>query len=224
MAQAVTPEPAGEENPMVRNRTCVLRLSRYKNALYRLKGMGFIRVFSDNLADAIGVTAPRVRKDFSLFGITGNKKGGYSVDDLIAKLEEILGTRLVQRVVVVGVGRIGRALMEYRGFERERIQIVAGFDMDPKKTEAAGPIPILPPSELATFVKANGVRIGIIAVPEVAAQQAFQMLAEAGVEGVLNFAPVRLTGSEGVVVSNVNLALELENLIYFVNLKPRMLV
>ncbi len=208
---------------MIVNRQCIIRLSRYKNALYRLKSLGFVKVFSDNLADAVGVTAAQVRKDFSIFGITGNKKGGYQVDNLIDKLNFILGKNQLQCVVIVGAGHIGSALMKYQGFEKEGIKIMAGFDIDPAKQNRNSPIPVLPLEELKEFVRANNIKIGIIAVPDLAAQQAADILVQAGVKGVLNFAPIRLRASEEVTINNVNLELELENVIYFVNTQSKIL-
>ena len=202
---------------MITNRNCIIRLSRYKNSLYRLKTLGFVKVFSDNLADAIGVTAEQVRKDFSLFGISGNKRGGYQVDALIEKLNSILGKDRMQKVIVVGLGHIGTALTKYRGFEKEGIKICAAFDIDPLKHNRESEIPVLPLEELKGYVKSNGTGIGIIAVPDIAAQQAADLMVSAGIKGLLNFAPIRLRIPEDVVVNNVNLELELENVIYFVN-------
>ena len=198
------------------DRNCILRLSRYKTALKRLKSIGFARVFSDNLADATGVSATRVRKDFAQFGIRGNRKGGYAVDDLAGRLSEVLGTSKPQNVVVVGVGRIGMALLDYQGLRSEGIHVVAGFDTNPGKLSRSGRIPILPLEELAATVARHDVRIGIIAVPASAAQQAFDLLVTSGVKGILNFAPAVLGGSDRALVANVDLAAELENLIYFV--------
>jgi redox-sensing transcriptional repressor len=202
---------------MIVNRNCIIRLSRYKNSLYRLKDLGFVKVFSDNLADACGVTASQVRKDFSLFGISGNKKGGYEITSLLEKLNAILGKEQVQKVVVAGVGHIGTALMKYRGFEKEGIRIVAGFDIDPARFSKDAVIPILPMEELKDFVKREGIRIGIIAVPDIAAQQVADIMFSAGIKGVLNFAPIRLKATDECVVNNINVEHELENVIYFVN-------
>jgi redox-sensing transcriptional repressor len=202
---------------MITNKNCIIRLSRYKNSLYRLKALGFVKVFSDNLADAVGVTSEQVRKDFSLFGISGNKRGGYQVDALIEKLNSILGKDRLQKVVVVGAGHIGAALIQYRGFEEEGIKIAAAFDVDPAKIARECAVPVLPLEELRDFAKKNGITIGIIAVPEIAAQQAADLLLQAGIRGILNFAPLRLRIPDDVVVNNVNLELELENVIYFVN-------
>lgn len=199
------------------NKNCVLRLSKYKNALYRLKALGFVKVFSDNLADAVGVLSSQVRKDFSLFGIGGNKRGGYQIDSLIEKLNSILGKDQQQKVIVVGAGHIGTALMKYKGFEKEGIKIVACFDIDPAKLNKNSSIPVFPLDELKGFVKDKDIKVGIIAVPDIAAQQAAEVMVSAGIKGLLNFAPIRLRAAEDCVINNVNLELELENLIYYVN-------
>ena len=206
---------------MVTNKNCIIRLSRYKNALYRLQALGFVKVFSDNLADAVGGTASQVRKDFSIFGISGNKKGGYQIDSLLEKLNSILGKDQMQKVIVVGAGHIGSALMRYRGFEKEGIKIVAGFDIDPSKINRSVSIPVLPSEEAKAFIKSNGIRIAILAVPDIAAQQAVDLICASGIKGVLNFAPLRLKAAEGCIINNVNLEIELENLIYFVNVTEK---
>ncbi len=202
---------------MIVNKKCITRLSRYRKALLRLKDLGFVRVFSDTLGEAVGATAAQVRKDFSLFGISGNKKGGYQVDTLLEKLQNILGKDKDQKVIVVGAGNIGTALMQYKGFEREGIKVVAGFDVDSAKVNRKRKIPILPIDELSAYVKKHDIKIGIIAVPDYAAQQVCEMMLSTGIRGILNFAPIRLRGSEDAIVNNVHLQIELENVIYFVN-------
>ena len=202
---------------MIANKNYVIRLSNYRNALKRFKKLGFIKVFSDNLADAVGVTSSQVRKDFSLFGITGNKKGGYQVDELTKKIDSLLGKDRVQSVVLVGAGKIGKALINYKAFEPEGIRIVAAFDIDEKEINRKTPIPVLPLDEVTSYIKKNKIEIGIIAVPESSAQAVLDMIIEAGVKGVLNFAPIHLRGKEDTIINNANLRLELENVIYFVN-------
>lgn len=206
---------------MTMNRNCIIRLSRYKSALYRLKSLGFVKVFSDNLADAIGVLSSQVRKDFSLFGISGNKKGGYQVEALIEKLNTILGKDQLQNVIVVGAGNIGMALLKYKGFEKEGIHIVACFDIDPAKFNREAEVPVLPLEELRDFVRKANIKIGVVAVPEIAAQSVLETMTAAGIKGVLNFAPMRLRAPDDLVINNINLESELENLIYFVNVKER---
>ncbi|HRZ87449.1 MAG TPA: redox-sensing transcriptional repressor Rex [bacterium] len=199
------------------NKQCIIRLSRYRNALNRFRSLGFVKVFSDNLGDAVGVTPAQVRKDFSLFGISGNKKGGYQIDQLLEKLNSILGKDEVHKVVIVGCGHIASALLRYKGFEKEGIRIAAGFDIDPAKVNRAAAPPVLPLEELKEYVKANGIKTGIIAVPDIAAQQVHDMMLSAGIKGVLNFAPIRLKGAEDCIINNINVEYELENVIYYVN-------
>jgi len=199
------------------NRSCVIRLSRYKNALNRLKALNFVRVFSDNLADAAGVTAAQVRKDFSLFGITGNRRGGYKVDELSEQLNRILGKDQLQEVIVIGMGNIGRALLHYGGLEKSGIKIAAGFDIDPAKFAPEAKPPVLPLDDMVRVVRERGLVLGVLAVPDYAAQQVLELMLSAGIKGVLNFAPICLKAPEGCVVNNINLESELENLIYFVN-------
>lgn len=206
---------------MVMNRKCILRLSRYKNALKRLKALGFVKVFSGNLADAAGVTSSQVRKDFSLFGITGNRRGGYKVDELALRIREILGKNEIHKVVIIGIGNIGNALLRYKGFETGGIRIVAGFDIDPSRYQPERPVPILPLDEFRSYVESNEIKIGILAVPDVAAHHVSEIMIAAGIKGILNFAPIQLRGADDVVISNINLEVELENLIYFVNVADK---
>ncbi|MDD5259882.1 MAG: redox-sensing transcriptional repressor Rex [bacterium] len=198
-------------------KNCVIRLSRYKNALNRFKSLGFVKVFSDNLADAVGVTSSQVRKDFSIFGISGNKKGGYKVDELVEKINIILGKNEIQQVILVGAGHMGKALLKYKGFEKEGMKIVACFDVDPTKLNREAQTPILSTKEMKDFVQSRRIKVGIIAVPDAAAQAVLDQMLEAGIKGVLNFAPITLRGAEDTVVNNVNIELELENVIYYVN-------
>lgn len=210
---------------MKTNKLCIIRLSKYKNALYRLKSLGFVRVFSDNLADAVEATASQVRKDFSIFDISGNKRGGYKIDELIEKLNIILGKDELQKVVIVGLGKLGTALTRYTGFGKEEIKIVAAFDIDSTKFDHLDSqtikqkekTPVLPLEDLPEFVRKNNIKIGIITVPDIAAQQVVDIMLSAGIKGVLNFAPIRLRGNDDCIINNVNLEVELENLIYFVN-------
>ena len=206
---------------MISNKNCIIRLSRYKNALVRFRDLGFIKIFSEYLADAVGGTSAQVRKDFSLFGISGNKRGGYQIDALIAKLNTILGKNEIQKVVLVGAGQLGSALMRYNSFEKEGIKIVASFDIDPAKIKEKRTIPIMPIEEMTKYIQKNDIKIAILCVPDLVAQATLDLLTKAGIKGVLNFAPIELKGSHDCVINNVNLAVELENLIYFVNVTPK---
>jgi len=206
---------------VVTNKKCIIRLSRYKNALKRLKALDFVKVFSDNLSDAAGATPSQVRKDFSLFGISGHGRGGYNVDELIKKLRDILGKNETQNAVIVGAGHIGQALLKYKGFKAGGIEIFAGFDIDPAKYDDKSEIPIYPLDDFRDYVSKNKVKIGILTVPDYAAQQISEIMISAGIKGILNFAPIQLRLAEGVVINNINLEIELENLIYFVNVAEK---
>ena len=197
------------------NKSCIARLSMYRNVLLRLKALNFVKVFSDNLADAARVSAVQVRKDFSLFGITGNRRGGYLIDELITQISAILGKDKMQKFIIVGIGNIGRALLRYKGFNANEILLVAGFDVDETKHNSHAEIPILPLGHLNSFVNDNQIKHGIISVPDFAAQDVLEVMIESGIRGVLNFAPICLKESRGCVVRNLNLETELENIIYF---------
>lgn len=203
------------------DKNAIMRLSRYRHALIRLKARSFEKVFSDNLADATSVSPSLVRKDFSTFGISGNKRGGYQIDTIIKELNSILDKNTDHQFIEVGAGNLGKALLNYPGFIKSGIKIVAAFDVNPAKIDRNAQIPILPIEELHDFVKNNNIEYGIISTPDFAAQQVFVRMIAAGIKGILNFAPICLRGPEGCVVSNINLESEIENIIYFVNLAAK---
>lgn len=212
------------------NKILVTRLVKYQRVLRKLKSLGLVNVFSNNLGDAVGVSSAVVRKDFSLINIPGNKRGGYNIDTLMEDLARILGVHQEKKVVLVGCGRIGQALMNYQEFAKEGIRIVAGFDANPDKQSPDAGIPVLPMSALRDFVREHGVEIGIIAVPEPSAAQVFDEMIRAGVRGFLNFTAVELK-CQGrcdrpncphmCTICNVNIGLELENLFYLINIDSK---
>ena len=199
----------------IKNR--INRLLSYKHLLNRFKSLGLVRVFSDNIADPLGISASLVRKDFGLFGISGSQKGGYSIDDVLLKINNILGSNEVNRIIIVGMGRIGEALMSYNGFHKDGIKIVAGFDIDVKKIKKTGEIPVKPIEDLDEYIKENHISVAIMAVPDIAAQQTLEILKRANIKGILNFTPVKFKSTEEMTINNFNIENELVNLIYFVN-------
>lgn len=202
------------------NNDMLIRVTRYYRALNRLRTIGLEKVFAHNLADAAGVSAAVVRKDFSQLEIHGQKRGGYEITDLISRIGTILGKGDEQHVIVVGCGRIGKALMHYSGFESDGIRIVAGFDNDPLVySDPSQPIPVYPMSRLEEVVGALKIDVAIITVPESAATDTYAQLLEAGVTGIMNFSPVTLKPvrtADGImpVVHNINIGLELEQIFY----------
>ena len=202
------------------NNEQLVRITRYYRALTRLRTIGLEKVFAHNLADAAGVSPAIVRKDFSQLAIHGQKRGGYEITDLIGVLGSLLGKGDPQNCIIVGCGRIGKALIHYTGFEPDGIRIVAGFDNDPNVyTDSSSPIPLYSLNRLDEIVSALKVKVAVITVPEVAAQESYDRLLKAGVRGILNFSPVTLKPvpqEDGtvVVVHNINIALELEQIFY----------
>ena len=198
-------------------RKTIYRLSVYLRCLQRLKSNAIRTVSSEALAKAAGVKSTQLRKDLTYFGQFGTRGLGYDVEQLAKMISDLLGTNSLQPVILVGVGSLGTALLAYRGFEQEGFEIVAAFDIDPKRARNRKITqPLFHMEKMAEFVRERTVRMAIISVPASVAQEVANQLVQAGIVGVLNFAPIVLSVPEDVVVNNVNLAIELENLSYFI--------
>lgn len=198
-------------------RKTIYRLSIYLRCLARLHENGISTVSSDMLAKAAGVKSTQLRKDLAYFGTFGTRGLGYDVTDLFKKISEELGTSQLQPVILVGAGHLGLALLTYRGFEKEGFEIVAAFDAEPgRRRDKPSKQPIYGMEELAAFVKRQNIKMAILTVPAAAAQEVVNQLVDAGITGILNFSPTIAPVPEEVMVNNVNLAIELENLSYFI--------
>ncbi len=195
-------------------RKTVYRLSIYQRCLRRLRENKVETVSSEALAKAAGVTPSQLRKDLASFGNFGTRGLGYNVEALSATIGETLGTTRLQPVILVGVGNLGAALLRYSGFNKEGFEIVAAFDAEPSRSHPK--VAVYPMKNLGEFVSANAVKLAILAIPASVAQQVVNDLVAAGIQAILNFAPVVLEVPENVVVNNVDLAVELENLSYFI--------
>ena len=191
------------------------RLFTYRLCLIGFKRKGFDRVYSYNLGEEAGVSAEQVRKDFSVFKIKGNKKGGYKINDLLRSIEEIFRHQHKQYVIIIGMGNIGRALVQYKRFMLQKMIVVAAFDIDPSKQSKRWGIPVLPLEMLKDIIKRFHVNVAIIAVPEISAQDVASKLIDLGIKGLLNFAPVILKTPDDIIVNNINLCDELESVIYY---------
>jgi redox-sensing transcriptional repressor len=198
-------------------RKTIYRLSIYLRCLQRLKSNTIRTVSSDALAKAAGVKPTQLRKDLTYFGQFGTRGLGYDVEQLAAMISDLLGTKRLQPVVLIGVGNLGLALLSYRGFEQEGFEIVAAFDVraDRLKIKQAKQ-PLYPMERLEEVVRDRAVRMAIVTVPATAAQEVTNRLVACGIAGILNFSPIVLQVPEDVTVNNVNLAIELENLSYFI--------
>jgi redox-sensing transcriptional repressor len=198
-------------------RKAIYRLSVYLRCLQRLKTNSIRTVSSEALSKAAGVKSTQLRKDLTYFGQFGTRGLGYDVEQLAQMISDLLGTNSLQPVVLVGVGNLGLALLSYRGFEQEGFEIVAAFDADIRKRTKTAKQPILPMEKLPEFLKERAVKMAIVTVPAAAAQEVANMLVENGITGILNFAPIVLHVPEDVMVNSVNLAMELENLSFFIH-------
>ncbi len=191
----------------------VRRLSLYLRYLEEFETEGQATVSSESLATRGGTTSAQVRKDLSFFGSFGKRGLGYPVGELSERLRGILGLNRTYRVVVVGAGKIGSALVQYRGFRQRGFDIVALFDNDASKIgRAYDGLVVRDAAELDTALENETPDIGIIVVPGDQAQAVADRLVAGGVKAVLNFAPAPLHVPETVSLKNVNLALELEAL------------
>ncbi|MGE0758144.1 MAG: redox-sensing transcriptional repressor Rex [Pirellulaceae bacterium] len=195
----------------------VHRLSAYLRELQHLQSDGTSTISSSQLGQRLGFTDAQVRKDLAYFGQFGYPGVGYRCDELITRIRKILGTDRSWPVALVGVGNLGRALLRYRGFGRQGFRVAAAFDADPAKVgQSIEDLVVLPVSEIRTVIPALGIRLAIIAVPGPEASAVANDLVAAGVEGILNFAPVTLALPNHVSRVGVDLASELEQLSYAV--------
>jgi len=191
----------------------VRRLSLYLRYLEEFEHRGHATVSSDALATRGGTTSAQVRKDLSFFGSFGKRGLGYPVGDLARRLREILGLTRRYQLAVVGAGKIGGALVQYRGFRLRGFDIVAIFDSDPAKIgRTFDGLEVRDVAELESVLAEQPVDMGVIVVPGEQAQVIADRLVAAGVKAILNFAPAQLAVPDEVSLKNVNLALELEAL------------
>ena len=198
-------------------RKTIYRLSTYLRCLARLKENKIQTVSSEALAKVAGVKPTQLRKDLACFGTFGTRGLGYGVVELSSRIADELGTSRLQPVILVGVGNLGLALLSYRGFEKEGFEIVGAFDLEPDRSrDKQVSVTIFGMDDMAAFIQKHGVRMAILTVPAEAAQEVANTLVEYGVMGILNFSPIVLHVPEEVMVNNVNLAIELENLSYFI--------
>ncbi|MDH4143886.1 MAG: redox-sensing transcriptional repressor Rex [Acidimicrobiia bacterium] len=194
----------------------VARLPEYLRVLGELAENQVRTVSSRELADLAGVNAAKVRKDLSFLGSYGTRGVGYEVGHLLFEMRRALGLTDRMPVIVVGAGNLGSALAKNEGFGERGFPVVAIVDNDPEKIGVrVGKLEVRPEEELAELVEHHAARIGIIAVPPAAAQGVAELLVEAGVASILNFAPVLVNVSSDVPVRRVDLALELQVLSFY---------
>ncbi len=205
--------PSGEAVP----KAVVSRLSLYLRELQRLIRDGQETTSSSQLGQMLGFSDAQVRKDLAYFGHFGHPGIGYRCDELVQAVRRILGTDRDWPVAIVGTGNLGTALLGYKGFGHQGFRIVAAFDVDAGKVGGSiVGVPIYDIERLPEVVDQQRIKLGIIAVPGPAAQGVADKLVAAGVEGIVNFAPVTLVLPTSVSQIGVDLAIELEQLSFAV--------
>jgi len=203
--------PQEEVSPLTLN-----RLSFYLRCLRHLQELGVSRVSSQEMAQRYHLSATQIRKDLAQFGEFGIRGVGYDVDALADHLNSLLGLDRQHALVIVGMGNLGSALAQYLGFNYGAFKVVAGVDNDPKKIgRRVANLIVRSSADLKQVVRESGAEIGVLAVPAESAQENYEALADAGVKGVLNFAPVRVKRREDVPLKNVDLRINLEELAFF---------
>ena len=193
----------------------VRRLSAYLRFLEDFENRGLSTISSEELAKRGGTTSAQVRKDLSFFGSFGKSGLGYSVPELARRIRDILGLERGYRVVLVGAGRMGGALVQYQGFKQRGFHITAIYDQDARKIGSRwNGLVVRDVKHLETDLKKDPSDIAIVATPADSAQHVVDRLVRSGVKAILNFAPVPLNVPSDVEVKTVNMALELETLSY----------
>lgn len=193
----------------------VTRLSIYLRCLEELEADGVASVSSRQMAERFGLNSAQVRKDLAYFGQFGVRGLGYYIAELKHNLERILGLKQDWEVALVGVGNLGSALIAYKGFQARGFKIGVAFDTDPAKVgQVIGDVQVIDTAKLVSTLRKKKVKIAVVAVPAAAGQAVADLLVEAGVTAILNFAPTQLTVPEGVKVQNVDLSVLLKTLSY----------
>lgn len=195
----------------------VSRLSLYLRELQHQVRDGKETTSSTQLGSLLGFTDAQVRKDLAYFGQFGYPGIGYRCDELIQAIKRILGTNRPWPLALVGLGNLGRALMGYRGFSHQGFGIAAAFDSDPHKVGAIiDGVTVYSDDRLAEVIAEKSIKLAVLAVPAPAAQPVADQLVAAGIEGILNFAPVTLVLPPEIEIIGVDLAIELEQLSFAV--------
>ena len=194
----------------------VTRLPQYVRILTLLLEERTEVVSSQQLGEKLQVTPAQIRKDLSYFGRFGKQGRGYSVRHLLAGLREILGLNSSWNVAVVGVGRLGRAILSYPGFTPDGFNLVAAFDSDPAVVgQEVGELTVLSTEELEREIRGNDITIGIVAVPAMQAQGVIDQLVECGVRAILNYSPTSPQVQEGIRIRNIDPVLALQSMTYY---------
>jgi redox-sensing transcriptional repressor len=194
----------------------VARLSDYRRHLHPCLAAGQERIFSHALAELVGVTAAQVRRDLMTVGFSGSPAKGYEIGALIEWIHSILGPTGGETMSLVGVGHLGRALLNHCIRRRPEVQVSSAFDVDPSIIGTTiGNCTVRHVDELESTLTESPALVGIVAVPRDSAQQVTDRLVASGVSGLINFAPVRVKVPEGLFVEHMDIATSAEKVLFF---------
>lgn len=196
----------------------VRRLPIYLRYLTQLQQLNITTVSSQQMGKTLDVNPAQIRKDLAAFGDFGKKGIGYDVNYLIEKIRQILKLDQVIHVALVGAGHLGHAISNYNAYLKDNMRIIAIFDADERKVgKTIAGLPIQPLRELKQTVAEKNIRLAIITVPAYAAQEVADLLVDAGIEGILNFAPVTLRAARDVRIDYADVTSSLQSLAYYLN-------
>jgi redox-sensing transcriptional repressor len=193
----------------------VRRLPLYLRGLLFASAQKRKKISSRNLEELVGVNSWQIRKDFSYFGDFGTRGVGYDINKLAAQIRKILKIAAVQKAALVGVGNIGSAVLAYSGFSKYNLDIAVAFDISPKKIGRKIENVVIEDITSLGKLKQQKIKLGIIAVPERAAQETADKLVKAGIKGILNFSPCYIEVPKKVKVITVDIATHLASLPYY---------
>ena len=195
----------------------IRRLPRYRRYLNELRKQGVKKISSNELSELIGYTASQIRQDLNTFGGFGQQGYGYSFDSLFHEINKILGLDREYKTIVVGIGNLGQAITNYTYYYKIGFNIVGLFDVNPKLVGLSiNDVLVRDFSEMSDFVKENDIDIAIICVNRENAQKVTDVLVDAGIDGIWNFAPVDLDVPNDVAVENVHLSDSLHTLSFLI--------
>ena len=198
----------------------ILRLPLYVRVLTQLKDEGTEVISSRELGDRLSVTPAQIRKDLSYFGRFGKQGRGYNVSYLVGELRQVLGLDRQWNTAVIGIGRLGRAIINYPGFAPEGFKVVAAFDADPAQVgRQFEDVAIQSIGEMQQTIRERNIAIAIVAVPAPQAQRVISDLVACGVKAILNYAPIAPQAPEDVRVRNIDPVLALQTMTYHLKVR-----
>lgn len=198
----------------------VERLSQYRRALLLCSAKEKQHIYSHELANLLHITPVQVRRDIMLIGYSGTLRKGYAVDELVDLIGRILDSEEGLNVCVVGIGNLGRALVKYFKGKRTRLSIVAAFDNNPEKIgNAYKKVPCYPIDQLSKIVKEEDISIAILTVPRQVAAQVAGTIVDAGIKGIINYAPISINVPDDVYLGEYDMTTSLEKAAYFVKMR-----